>query len=65
MSTGDFVKIAEFVLENNYFEFDRKVYQQVLGTAIGSKFASPYICMDRLENSFLETQTLKPFVLLC
>ena len=56
--------MAEFVLKNNYFEFDRSVYQQVSGTAIGTKFAPPYVCifMDRLENSFLETQSLKPLV---
>ena len=56
--------MAEFVLKNNYFEFDRSVYQQVSGTAIGTKFAPPYACifMDRLQNDFLETQILKPLV---
>ena len=56
--------MAEFVLKDNYFEFDRSVYQQVLGTAISTTFAPPYACifMDRLENSFLEMQTLKPLV---
>ena len=64
ISTEDLVKMAEFVLKNNYFEFDRSVYQQVSGTAIGTKFAPPYACifMDRLENSFLEIQSLKPLV---
>ena len=64
MSKEDLVKMAEFVLKNNYFEFDRSVYQQVSVTAIGTKFAPPYACifMDRLENSFLETQSLKPLV---
>ena len=38
-STEDLVRMAEFVLKNNYFEFERSVYQQVLGTAIGTKFA--------------------------
>ena len=27
IATEDLVKIAEFVLKNNYFEFDRSVYQ--------------------------------------
>ena len=64
ISTEDLVKMAEFVLKNNYFEFDRSVYQQVSGTAIGIKFAPPYACifMDRRGNSFLETQSLKPLV---
>ena len=60
IATEDHVKIAECVLKNNYFEFDRSVYQNVTGTAIGTKFAPPYACisMDRLETSFLEAKTL-------
>lgn len=27
IATEDLVKIAEFVLKNNYFKFDRSVYQ--------------------------------------
>ena len=54
--------MAEFVLKNNYFEFDISVYQQVSRTVIGTKFAPPYayIFMDHLENSFWKKQTLKP-----
>ena len=64
ISTEDLVKMAEFVLKESYFEFDRSVCQQVSGTAIDTNFAPPHACifMDRLENSFLETQTLKPLV---
>ena len=56
--------MAEFVLKNNFFEFDSKVFQQIAGTAIGTKFAPPYACifMDQLETKFLETQTFKPLV---
>ena len=35
------VDMAEFVLSNNYFEFDDKIYHQQKGTAIGTKFALP------------------------
>ena len=64
ISTEDLAKIAEFVLKYNYFQFDRSVYQQVLGTAIGTKFAPPPACIfiDRLENDFLETQILRPSI---
>ena len=64
VSTGDLVKMAKFVLKNNYFEFNGKVKQQILGTAIGTKFAPPYACifMDEVETSFLDTQELKPLV---
>ena len=35
-----------------------------MGTAIGTKFATPYACifMDEVETSFLETQEMKPLV---
>ena len=39
--SADLVDMAEFVLKNNFFEFDSKVKQQVSGTAIGTKFAPP------------------------
>ena len=39
MSTSDFVKMAKFVLQNNYFEFNGETKQQISGTAIGTKFA--------------------------
>lgn len=45
LPTGKFVKLAEFLLKNNYFQYLDKVYQQVLGTVIGTKFALPYVCM--------------------
>ena len=58
--------MAEFVLKNNYFEFNGKVKDPILGTAIGTKFASPYasIFMDQVETEFLKTQKHKPFVTL-
>ena len=56
--------MAEFVLKNNVFEFDTNVYQQISGTAIGTKFTPPYACifMDQFETKFLENQNLKPLV---
>ena len=56
--------MAEFVLKNNLFEFNSKVLQQILGTALGTKFAPPYACiyMDRAEQDFLETQKLQPLL---
>ena len=53
-STG-LVEMTEFVLKNNFFEFETKIIQQISGTAIGTKFAPPYAClfMDGTENDFL------------
>ena len=62
--TENLIKMAEFVLKNNFFEFDTNVYQQISGTAIETKFAPPYACifMDQLEIKFLENQNLKSLV---
>ena len=55
--TSKLIKMAEFVLKNNYFQFSDKVYQQISGTAIGTKFAPSYACifMHQVEIKFLQT----------
>ena len=57
--TKDLVKMAEFELNNNVFEFNSKAYQQKSGTAIRTKFVPPYACiyMDEVEQKFLESQS--------
>ena len=64
ISTDDKVKMAEFILKNNYFQFNGKLKQQISGTAIGSKFAPTYACvfMDQIETDFLRAQKNVPFV---
>ena len=59
--TEDIIKMADFVLKNNLFEFDCKFYQEISGTTIGTKFAPPYafIFMDYVETEFLKTQAIK------
>ena len=51
------VKIAEFVLKNNIFEFNGMVKQQIAGTTIVTKFVPPYACiyMNEVETEFLKT----------
>ena len=62
--TENLIKMVEFVLKNTFFEFDTNVYQQISGTAIGTKFAPPYadIFIDQLEIKILENQNLRPLV---
>ena len=62
--TENLIEMANFVLSNNFFEFDNQIKQQISGTAIGTKFAPPFACifMDQMESRFLETQGLKPFI---
>ena len=71
--TEDIIKMVDFALKNYFFEFNSKFFQQISGTAIGTKFASPplhpqppppppppYACifMDYIEAEFLKTQSL-------
>ena len=56
--TDDLIKMAEFALSNNFFEFNSDTFQQISGTAIGTVFSPPYACiyMDQVEQKFLATQ---------
>ena len=45
ISTEDLVKMAEFVLKNNYFEFNSHIKHQILGATIGSKFGPIDACI--------------------
>ena len=50
--------MAEFVLSNS------DIFQQISGTAIGTKFAPPNACiyMDQVEQKFLATQINQPLI---
>ena len=44
--------------------FNGGVKRQKSGTAIGTKFASPYACIfiDEVETEFLKSEELQPFL---
>ena len=42
--TSELIKMTDFVLKNNYFEFNRQIKQQISSTAIGAKFSPPCAC---------------------
>ena len=46
---------VSFILENNFFEFNRTMWHQLCGTAMGKSFAPPYACltMGYLEETIL------------
>ena len=62
--TKDLVKMADFVLKNNYFEFNSSFKYQISGTAIGTKFAPPYACifMDYIEREFLKNEQIQHWI---
>ena len=59
----DIVQMAEFVLKNNFFEFNGEVKKQKSGTAIGTELAPPYACifMDEEKRSFLKIKSCNLF----
>ena len=62
--TADLVNMTDFLLENNYSEFDSCIKEQIFGTAIGTKYAPSYafIFMDKVESAFLESENTKSWV---
>ena len=62
--TSELIRMTDFVLKNNYFEFNGQIKQQISGTVIGTNFVPPCAClfMDKIETAFPETQELQPLV---
>ena len=56
--------MAEFVLKNNYFEFNSTFKNQISGTAIETKFAPPNACifMDSIKKEFLKREKIQPWI---
>ena len=56
--------MAEFVLKNNYFEFESNVKHPISGTATVTKFTPPYTCiyMGYMENQFLKNEQIQPWI---
>jgi hypothetical protein len=50
------LKAARFVLDTMFIYFDKKIYQQIFGAAMGSSFVPPYanIFMHELEHATVE-----------
>ena len=63
VTTQSLLDLARIVLENNYFGFGDDMYHQILGTAMGTKFAPKYanMFMGQLEHRLLEELPHKPF----
>ena len=61
--TEEIISMTEFVLKNNYLEFNEKVSRKILGTDTRPKFVPPYawIFIDEMETSFFKTKQSQPF----
>ena len=56
--------MVDFVIKNDFFEFNGEVKRQNSETAIGTKLVLPYACVfvDAVETGFLTSQYLQPFI---
>ena len=59
-----FRQLFDIVLRCNVFSFDGQVYQQIQGTAMGTRMAPSYanLFMDRFERAFLAQVPILPLV---
>ena len=64
ISTKRLRDLATIILKNNIFEIGEEVYHQLLGTAIGTKFAPTYanLFMAGLEKKIFENTNFKPLL---
>ena len=62
LTEDDVINLARVILENNYFEFNEKIYRQKLETAIGTKFTPAFVnlFMSKLERKMLAEYHLGP-----
>ena len=51
--------MAKYVLSNSYFDFSEKVFQQISGTVIDTKYAPLYTCIyiEEVETEFWKPRT--------
>ena len=51
---------VQFILENNFFQFNSSMWHQLCGTAMGKSFAPHYAC---LTMGYLEETVLIPILI--
>ena len=64
VSTESLIELAKLILKENYFELGDQIYQQILGTAIGTIFAPTYanLFMAGLESEIFDIYELQPLL---
>ena len=62
ISMNELLTMVDFVLKNNFFEFNGQIKQQSPGAAIGTQFAPPCVRLLIKKIAFLKTQELQHLV---
>ena len=62
LSIGDIERLLKLILNNNFFQFNGKVYRQRQGIAMGNHLAPPLaiIFMDDLEQKMIQSAEKRP-----
>ena len=65
MSCTEFLNVIKFILNNNFFQFNGKCYEQIFGSAIGNPISTILadIVMEDLEVYSINKLNFKPFFL--
>ena len=58
------IRLLNFILKKTAFKFNKKIFEQIFGTTMGTTMAPNYsiITVDELETNFLETQVYRPLL---
>ena len=58
VSTESLLEGLDLCIENNYFQYNKKIYKQVGGVGTGIKLAPPYAClaMGKFEDTVFNTE---------
>ena len=62
LNSDEIISLLHFVLSNNYFIYDDKIYKQIHGCAMGSP-VSPVeanLCMEAIEEVAINTSEIQP-----
>ena len=62
ISCTEFLNVIKFILNNNYFQFNGKYYQQIFGSTIGNSISPilAHIVMEDLEIHEIHKFNFKP-----
>ncbi|XP_068756955.1 uncharacterized protein [Montipora capricornis] len=64
LDSNEIISLLKFILSNNYFIYDDKIYKQIHGCAMGSP-VSPVVanlCMEAIEEMAINTSEVQPKV---
>ncbi|XP_068735283.1 uncharacterized protein [Montipora capricornis] len=64
LDSNEIISLLKFILSNNYFIYDDKIYKQIHGCAMGSPVSAVVanLCMEAIEEMAINTSEVQPKV---